>query len=60
LKTLAPVVSDVSGHRELLKDFLRAIETNATPICDGIEGRRSVALVQAIYESARPGQSVPL
>jgi predicted dehydrogenase len=56
----SPVVSDVRGHQELLKDFLRAIETNGKPICDGAEGRRSVALVEAIYESARTGNSVTL
>jgi predicted dehydrogenase len=56
----SPVVSDVTGHKELLKDFLRAIGTNGTPVCDGVEGRRSVALVQAIYESARTGNTVEL
>ena len=54
----SPVVSDVSGHRKLLEDFIHAIQTNGTPRCDGHEGRRSVELVQAIYESARTGQSV--
>jgi predicted dehydrogenase len=56
----SPVVSDVRGHKELLKDFLRAIETNGTPICDGVEGRRSVELVEAVYESARTGNPVTL
>ncbi len=56
----SPVVSDVSGHIRILEDFLRAIETNGTPRCDGREGRRSVELVQAIYESARTGQPVTL
>ena len=36
----SPVVSDVSGHRKVLEDFLRAIETNGKPMCDGYEGRR--------------------
>ena len=54
----SPIVSDVGGHKRLLEDFLRAIETNGKPICDGHEGRRSVALVQAIYESSRTGESV--
>ena len=54
----SPVVSDVSGHREILADFLRAIETNGMPICDGREGRRSVALAQAVYESSRTGRAV--
>jgi len=56
----SPVVSDVSGHRRILEDFLRAIETDGRPICDGYEGRRSVELVQAIYESSRTGESVTL
>ncbi|HEV7747132.1 MAG TPA: Gfo/Idh/MocA family oxidoreductase [Pyrinomonadaceae bacterium] len=56
----SPVLSDVSGHKKLLEDFLRAIQTNGRPLCDGVEGRRSVALVQAIYESARTGQAVTL
>jgi predicted dehydrogenase len=51
----SPIVSDVSGHKRILEDFVNAIETNGTPRCDGREGRRSVELVQAIYESARRG-----
>lgn len=56
----SPVVSDVSGHRRILEDFLRAIETDGKPVCDGYEGRRSVELVQAIYESSRTGEPVML
>jgi predicted dehydrogenase len=56
----SPVVSDIRGHAELLKDFLRAIDQNGRPICDGVEGRRSVALVEAIYESARTGNPITL
>jgi len=56
----SPVVSDVSGHRRLFEDFIRAIETNGRPLCDGREGRRSLALVQAIYESSRTGQAITL
>jgi UDP-N-acetyl-2-amino-2-deoxyglucuronate dehydrogenase len=50
------VVSDSSGHQAILEDFLRAIKTNSRPACDGKEGRRSVALIEAIYESARSGE----
>jgi len=60
LSASSPVVADVSGHRKLLEDFLRAIETNGQPLCDGSEGRRSIALVQAIYESSRTGEAVKL
>jgi UDP-N-acetyl-2-amino-2-deoxyglucuronate dehydrogenase len=54
----SPVVSDVSGHKRILEDFLNAVAKNSKPRCDGREGRRSVNLVQAIYESARRGQVV--
>lgn len=54
----SPIVSDVSGHKRILEDFLKAIATNSTVRCDGREGRRSVKLVQAIYESAGTGRVV--
>jgi predicted dehydrogenase len=47
------VVSDFRGHQALLEDFLQAIARNTTPVCDGREGRRSIALVEAIYRAAR-------
>ena len=53
----SPVVSDVSGHRRLLEDFIQAIQTNGKPRCDGREGRRSLALIEAIYESSRSGKA---
>jgi UDP-N-acetyl-2-amino-2-deoxyglucuronate dehydrogenase len=52
------VVSDVRGHQALLEDFIRAIERDTVPICDGREGRRSIALVEAIYRAARNGGTV--
>jgi UDP-N-acetyl-2-amino-2-deoxyglucuronate dehydrogenase len=54
----SPVVSDARGHQAVLEDFLRAIRTNTQPRCDGQEGRRSLALVQAIYEACRTGARV--
>ena len=52
----SPVVNDVRGHRAVLEDFIRAIEQNGTPACNGQEGRKSVALIQAIYRDARHAQ----
>ena len=46
-------VSDFRGHQALIEDFLAAIEQNRAPACDGLEGRRSVALVEAIYRAAK-------
>jgi UDP-N-acetyl-2-amino-2-deoxyglucuronate dehydrogenase len=54
----SPIISDVRGHTKVLEDFLRAIETDGRPCCDGQQARRSVSLVQAIYESSRMGRPV--
>jgi UDP-N-acetyl-2-amino-2-deoxyglucuronate dehydrogenase len=56
--SFSPVVSDARGHQAVLEDFLRALRTNTKPRCDGQEGRRSLALVQAIYEACRTGARV--
>ena len=50
----SPVVKDVRGHRRVIEDFLTAIRTGSAPLCDGRDGRRSVALVEAIYGAASP------
>jgi predicted dehydrogenase len=55
----SPVVSDARGHQAVLEDFLEAIQSNTKPRCDGREGRRSLALVESIYEACRTGKRVP-
>jgi predicted dehydrogenase len=54
----SPVVSDATPHRRIFEDFLNAIRTGGTPACDAREGRRSVALVEAIYRAAEDGRAV--
>ena len=46
------------GHRRQIEDFVTAIRTGREPLVSGTEGRRSLALVQAVYESARLGREV--
>jgi predicted dehydrogenase len=46
-------VTDFRGHQTVLEDFLQAIQNNRTPACDGLEGRRSIALVESIYRAAK-------
>jgi UDP-N-acetyl-2-amino-2-deoxyglucuronate dehydrogenase len=55
LSASSPVISDVRGHQWVLEDFMRAIQADSRPACDGREGRRSVAVVEAIYNAARTG-----
>ena len=50
-------VADATPHRRVFEDFIDAIRANRPPACDGREGRRSVALVEAIYRSAQSGGS---
>jgi UDP-N-acetyl-2-amino-2-deoxyglucuronate dehydrogenase len=47
------VVDDFRGHQVLMEDFIRAIEQNSDPVCNGHEGRRSLALIERIYQAAR-------
>ena len=49
----SPVVSDFRGHQSVLEDFLQAIKENRNPLCDGREGRRSVALIEAMYRASK-------
>jgi UDP-N-acetyl-2-amino-2-deoxyglucuronate dehydrogenase len=48
----SPVVADASAHQRIFEDFFDAIRNNRDPVCSGEEGRRSVALVEQIYNAA--------
>jgi len=51
--TASPVVTDFQGHQAVFEDFIRAINENGTPMCDGREARKSVALIEEIYRVAQ-------
>lgn len=55
-----PKAISYAGHREQLRDFVASIHENRAPLVDGREGRKSVEIILAIYESARTGRSVKL
>jgi predicted dehydrogenase len=48
------------AHREQLRDFCDAVEHDRPPLIDGHAGRRTAALVFALYESASTGRPVQL
>jgi UDP-N-acetyl-2-amino-2-deoxyglucuronate dehydrogenase len=54
----SPVVSDVSAHRAVFVDFIHAYQHGTTPCCGGREARRSVHLIEAIYESSRTDRPI--
>jgi UDP-N-acetyl-2-amino-2-deoxyglucuronate dehydrogenase len=51
-------VSDFRGHQAILEDFFQAVNRNRAPVCDGLEGRRSLALIEAIYRAAKVADAV--
>lgn len=50
--------ADPSYHAVQIADFLAAIREGREPLVNGEEGRKSVELLNAIYESGRTGQPV--
>ena len=55
-----PSAISTEGHRRQLQDLVDAIRENRPHALDGREGRKAVAFVHAIYESAASGQPVKL
>lgn len=53
-----PKAISYAGHAAQLTDFVAAIRENRAPLVDGEEGRKSVGIILAIYESARTGRAV--
>jgi UDP-N-acetyl-2-amino-2-deoxyglucuronate dehydrogenase len=49
-----------AGHRDQLADFLNAIDENRPAAVDGREGRKSVEIIRAIYQSAKEGKAISL
>jgi UDP-N-acetyl-2-amino-2-deoxyglucuronate dehydrogenase len=56
-ETSSPVVTDFQGHQAVFEDFIRAVKEDGTPMCDGREARRSLALIEEIYRAAGESKS---
>ena len=50
-----PGAIDFTWHQRNFEDFASALRDNRRPHVDGVEARRAVALIRAIYESAAAG-----
>ena len=48
------------GHTKIIEEAVAAISENRPSILDGKEGRRSIELIRAVYESAKTGKVVHL
>ena len=49
----SPELVPATNHAALIKDFAESILNDREPFVSGIEGRRSLELIMAIYESGR-------
>ena len=43
---------DITGHTNIIEDFVDAVQSDRAPMIDGLEGRRSLATILSIYEDA--------
>ena len=55
-----PTAIGDQGHCLAVADFIDSIQNDRRPVVDGLEGKRSVDLICAAYESMRSGQVVQL
>ncbi len=55
-----PAAISFKGHQRQFEDLVEALEAGRKPLVDGVEARKSVAIIDAIYRSAREGKPVRL
>ena len=48
-----PELAPATNHASLIKDFANAILDDREPLVNGVEGRRALEVIMAIYKSAR-------
>jgi predicted dehydrogenase len=55
-----PADLSIVGHQRQIEDMMHAVESGRDPLIDAIEGRKSVEIVLAIYESAGTERTIRL
>lgn len=55
-----PAAIGLSGHAAQINDMVQAIREDREPLVNAVEGRKGVAIILGIYESARTGKEVVL
>jgi len=53
-----PELVPATNHASLIRDFAEAILNDREPFVSGVEGRRSLELIMAIYESSRNRRAI--
>lgn len=55
-----PLAIDYLLHKAQIADFIESIQNDRPPLVGGKEGKRSLVLIQGIYDSAKQGREVKL
>ncbi len=50
--------SDITGHKEIIEDFVKAVTENQEPLVSGKEALKALYLIKAIYQSISTNQPV--
>jgi predicted dehydrogenase len=53
-----PAAISNEGHRRQIEDMMQAVIEDRPPMIDGREGRKSLEVVCALYESANRGEAI--
>jgi len=53
-----PELVSATNHASLIKDFAQAILEDREPYVDGVEGRRSLEIIMAIYRSDKTNRTI--
>jgi UDP-N-acetyl-2-amino-2-deoxyglucuronate dehydrogenase len=48
------------GHQAFIENVIKTIRGQGAALVDGLEGRKSIEVINAIYESVQTGREVPL
>ena len=48
------------NHEQYLRDVIRCLQEGKRGLVEGLEGRKSLELINALYESAETGNEIPL
>ena len=55
-----PMAIGSAGHTVQISDMVCAINENRSPLVDGLEARKPVEIITAVYRSSRTGEAVKL
>lgn len=55
-----PLAISFEGHQKQFEDLIHAVEIGGSPFIDGMEARKAVEIILAIYRSTREGREIVL